>query len=266
MYTSWIKEIRSSGATNKLMCPLDFTYTSHRTSKPTTLAGRGRKTSMYSSKTRYTNCIITGLVSDGRQLSSILYTYNPHFRTDRMPTKRRRALSVELSNIEKKYSVKDKRIVYDGKLAKESRAFVREYDGMVGDFLLYHKDMMKAQEATYLSDNGSAFRDANSSVIEQLGFGKHIFYPACVHQYMSPNDNTLHGAAKAKWRSMFTSFDTDVECSVALMNCLESISKNNFREWWVNNLFLTYGIVREEQVQRALFGVNLNGTVSKMLA
>ena len=127
------------------MCSLDFTYSSHRTSKPTTLARRGRKASMYSPKTRYTNCIITGVLSDGRQLSSILYKYNPHFRTDRMPKKRRMALRDELSNIEKKYSVKDERIVYDGKLAKESGTFVREYDGMVCDLLSYHKGTLKAQ-------------------------------------------------------------------------------------------------------------------------
>ena len=168
---------------------------------------------------------------DGRQLSSILYTYNPHFRTDRMPTKRRLAISDEFSNIEKKYSVKDERIVYDGKMAKESRTFVREYDGMVRDFLSYLKDTLKAQEETYLSDNGSAFRDANGSVIEQLGFGKHIFYPGCVHQYMSPNDNKLLGAAKAKWLSICSSFGNDVECSVAKMNCLDSVSKDNIREW-----------------------------------
>ena len=111
LYTSWIKELRSSVATNKLVCSLDFTYTSHRISKPTTLGGRGRKTLMYSSRMRYSNCIITGILSDRRQLNSILYTYNPHFHTNRTPTKRRHALSDELSQIEKKYLVKDERIV-----------------------------------------------------------------------------------------------------------------------------------------------------------
>ena len=171
-----------------------------------------------------------------------------------MPTNSRLALSDELSNIEKKYSVKDERIVYDGKLAKETRTFVREYDGIVCDFLPYHKGTLKAQEVTYLSDNGSAFCNAYRSVIEQLGFGKHVFYPAWVHQYMSPNDNKLHGVAKAKYRSTFTSFDNDVECSVALMNCPDSTPEDNIREWWVNNLFLPYGIAREEQVQSAIFG------------
>ena len=72
LYTEWIKDLRFSGSWQKLMCSLDFTYTSHRTAKPLTLAGRGRKTSVYSTKPRYTNCIITGVLSDGRQLDSIL--------------------------------------------------------------------------------------------------------------------------------------------------------------------------------------------------
>ena len=38
------------------------------------------------------------------------------------------------------------------------------------------------------------------------------------------------------------------------MDCLDSISEDNIREWWVNNLFLPYGIARDEQVQRAIFG------------
>ncbi len=71
---------------------------------------------------------------------------------------------------------------------------------------------------------------------------------------MSPNDNKLHGAAKAKWRSMFNDFDNDVECSIALMSCLDSIPKDDIRTWWVENLFLTPGIVREEKVKKAILG------------
>ena len=254
VYIDWIKQLRSSGSTSKLMCSLDFTYTSHRSSRPTSLAGRGRKSSAYSSKTRFTNCIITGVLSDGRQLESILYTFNSQFRTDRTTTKRRKLMEDELKKAQKKYRVKDKRIVYDGKLEKETRTFVREYDDMVRDFLEFHKDTLKAQEVVYLSDNGSAFLDGDESIIEQLGYGKHIFYPPCVHQFMSPNDNKLHGAAKAKWRSMFNDFDNDVECSIALMSCLDSIPKDDIRTWWVENLFLTPGIVREEKVKKAILG------------
>jgi len=254
LYTTWVKELRLSGSTTKLMCSLDFTYTSHRTARPTTLAGRGRKTSVYSSKSRYTNCIITGVLSDGRQLDSILYTYNPSFRTDRPETALRKRQYEELSKHHRKYSVKKNRVVYDGKLTGETRTFVREYDDMVRDFLEYHKEKLQAQEIVYLSDNGSAFYSANGSVVEQLGYGKHTFYPACVHQFMSPNDNKLHGAAKAKWRSMFTCFDDDVKCSIALLKCLDDISRDSIRSWWVENLFLEGGIVRKEHVKSVISG------------
>lgn len=77
LYKTWIENLRSSGCSSKLMCSLDFTYTSHRTARTRTLAGSGRKTLSQLSKTRFTNCIITGVLSDGRQLQSIFYTYNP---------------------------------------------------------------------------------------------------------------------------------------------------------------------------------------------
>ena len=253
IYKSWILNIRSAGFTRKLMCSLDFTYTSHRTSRPHTLAGSGRRTSAQFLKTRFTNCILTGLLSDGRQLESILYTYNSHFRTDRSKTARRQHLEDELSNVQKRYSVSDARIVYDGKDVKESRTFVREYDDMVRDFLEFHKETLQSQEVIFFSDNGSAFKNANGSVIEQIGYANHVFYPACVHQYLSPNDNKLHGAAKSKWHGMPISFDDDVESSIALMKSLDDVPQDAIRSWWVSNFFLSSGIVRDDRVRRAIF-------------
>ena len=252
-YRTWVQNVRSSGFTQKLMCSLDFTYTSHRTSRPKTLAGSGRRTSAQFMKTRYTNCIITGVFSDGRQLQSILYTYNSQFRTDRSKTVRRKQLEDKLSMAQRKYRVTDSRIVYDGKDIKESRTFVREYNDMVRDFLEFHKETLNSEEVIFFSDNGNAFRNDGGSIIEQMGYGNHVYYPPCVHQYLSPNDNKLHGAAKSKWRSMPIPFDDDVESSIALMKCLDDVPKEAITKWWANNLFLSNGIVREEQVKRVIF-------------
>ena len=86
-----------------------------------------------------------------------------------------------------------------------------------------------------------------------MGYGTHLFYPAAVHQYLSPNDNKLHGAAKSKWRSMFTAFDNDIEGSIALLNCLDSVSSDSIRSWWMRNLFLANGMVRDEQIRKNIF-------------
>ncbi len=147
----------------------------------------------------------------------------------------------------------DARIVYDGKDVKESRTFVREYDDMVCDFVELHKETLQSQEVIFFSDNGSAFKNANGSVIEQMGYANHVFYPACVHQYLSPNDNKLHGAAKSKWHEMPISFDDDVESSIALMKSLDDVPQDATRSWWVSNFFLSSGIVRDDRVRRAIF-------------
>jgi hypothetical protein len=55
------------------------------------------------------------------------------------------------------------------------------------------------------------------SVLESLGFAKHVPYPAPVHQHLSPNDNRLHGTAKARWRNSGVDFQDDVESSLLLL-------------------------------------------------
>ena len=50
---------------------------------------------------------------------------------------------------------------------------------------------------TILSDGGNAFFDQKNDVLLDLGFGTHGIYTSAVHQYMSPNDNRLHGTSKS---------------------------------------------------------------------
>lgn len=94
LYKKKIQRLCYSGSTSNIMCSLYFTYASHRTWLPMTLAVQGRKSSAQLSETRFTNCIITGLFFDGRQLSSIFYIYNPLFRTGRKETKHKKLAEV----------------------------------------------------------------------------------------------------------------------------------------------------------------------------
>jgi transposase len=251
-YIDWMKDFRANGCSRRLLCSLDFTYTSHRTSRPTTLAGKGRKKSVRSKISRFTNCLVTGLLSDGRQLSSILYTYNGEFRTDRAKTKRRRKLEGRLGALMEKYGISDERIVFDGAMKGEKRTFVREYSGMVRHFLEHHMDTIKDENILFLSDQGAAFKDGHESLIEKNGYGHHLFYPPCVHQFLSPNDNKLHGVAKAKWRGMFDNFDDDVECSLGLMHVLDGVQSDTIKKWFKCNMFLGRGRVTEEKVKELI--------------
>lgn len=76
----------------------------------------------------------------------------------------------------------DDRIFYNLTDTKETSTFVREYDDIVRNLLKYHKEPLSTQEVVFLSDNGSAFRNKNGIIVEQMGHGKHLFYSACVHQ------------------------------------------------------------------------------------
>ena len=74
---------------------MDFTYTGHRTERASGFGVRGGAQPMQSSSiSKYTNCIITLIWAHGiNKTASMLFTYNPAFRTDRNPTKRRKPVT-----------------------------------------------------------------------------------------------------------------------------------------------------------------------------
>src|SRR5580704_9711337 len=87
--------------------------------------------------------------------------------------------------------------------------------------------------STSLSDCGSAF---GSGVLEALGFSRHAQYPPAVHQYLSPNDNNLHGAAKQLWRQSGVDFRDDVSSSLLLLKLLDEQTVAHSRSWFDRNM------------------------------
>ena len=79
---------------------------------------------------------------------------------------------------------------------------------------------------TVLSDNGNSFKENGADIFDLLEFERHYCYPAAVHQFLSPNDNRLHGAAKQLWRSSFGDFDDDVHSSIYLLHMLDVCNKD----------------------------------------
>ena len=61
-------------------------------------------------------------------------------------------------------------------------------------------------------------------------------YPAPVHQYLSPNDNKIHGC-KSKWYLEYESLDT-VERSLRLMQLLDEEMELNSARYFKENIFL----------------------------
>ena len=54
----------------------------------------------------------------------------------------------------------------------------------------------------------------------------------------SPNDNELHGVAKAKWRAHGIDYKDDVKSSITLMKYLDEVSEETRRGWWQKNFML----------------------------
>jgi transposase len=248
IYKEWILEMRRKYGNKTVFISLDFTYTSHRTARPSTLAPAGKPVKSVSRISRFTNTIITALCSDGTQFPSSCYTLNSAFRTDRQSTKRRAGLVNHFEQVLAEHQMEDDRFCYEGKLRGEKGTFAGESSEMVLDYLEQVKHLFEGREVVFLTDNGGAFKDGDKKIIEEAGYGKQEFYPAAVHQYASPNDNNLHGVGKAKWRSIFKDFEDDVAATVFLMAQFDAVSGDTIRHWFQRNLFLGAGKVRDEDI------------------
>ena len=131
------------------------------------------------------------------------------------------------------YGIPKDRVIYIGKdkgeketYAKESPALLRRFFGIYG----------VPPEAVVFSDNGNSFFENSQSVLEALGFKYHRCYPANVHQYISVNDNPLHGTSKEAWRASGLDYSDDVGTCLALLSCLnrDIIKYSNY--WWKRNI------------------------------
>ena len=61
-------------------------------------------------------------------------------------------------------------------------------------------------------------------------------YPTAVHQYLSPNDNRLHGTAKQSWRASGVDFTDDVSASLSLLNLLDVDLQTHGKTWFSRNI------------------------------
>lgn len=202
------------------LCSIDFTFTGHRTDKRSGFGIRGGASPMEATPiSRFTNCIVTCLWADGKNRTPpMLFTYNPKFRRDRNPTALRTADFDHLVDCLVRYNIDPSRIQYIGKDKYETEVYAKECPDLVRRFFSKYP---VNPNVTVLSDNGNSFLENGVSVIDSLGFKKHVRYEAIVHQYGSPNDNNNNGAAKQKWRASGVDYSDDVEASIRLLHYLD---------------------------------------------
>ena len=185
---------------------------------------------------RTTNCSITCLWSDGvNRTPAILYSYNQLFRTNRKSTPTRDRQKFEFGELCKVWKIPMSRCVYVGKPKTETRTFVSESPSLVR---LFFERYGVPKDCVIYSDNGKSFFEDGTSVLGELGFSKHLTYPACVHQFLSPNDNRHHGAAKAAWRNAGIEFTNDVLAAIRLLRFLDKDATAHSEEYFNRNLLL----------------------------
>lgn len=214
---------------------VDFTFTSHRTERASSFAARGSAQAMKTSAAPiFTNCIVTCVWADGvNRTPPMLFTYNQEFRTDRKSTARRAAQVDHLKECLKRYGVSLDRVVYVGKLKGEKQQYVRESPDLLRRFF---KNYSGPKDVTVFSDSGNSFFEDGESVLVKLGFMEHECYPASVHQWLSPNDNRIHGTAKSTWRESKIDHSDDLESSISLLHYLDRDIIKHSKHWFERNM------------------------------
>lgn len=217
------------------LCSIDFTFTGHRTERRSGFGVKGGAQTMEAlSISKFTNCIVTCVWADGKNRTPpVLFTYNQNFRWDRPSTARRDAQVEHLRERLKHHGIAKHRVIYIGKDKGEKETYAKESPALLRRFFELYK---VPAEAVAFSDNGNSFFEKSSSVLKALGFKDHRFYPANVHQYISMNDNALHGTSKGSWRTSGVDFSDDVDSCLTLLSHLDRDIIKYSKYWWERNV------------------------------
>jgi len=217
------------------LCSIDFTFTGHRTERRTGFSVKGGAQPMEAPKTsRFTNCIVTCVWRDGKNRTPpVLFTYNQNFRLDRPSTAKRDEEVEYLRERLKHYGIDKVRVIYIGNDKGEKETYAKESPDLLRRFFGLYKI---PADATVLSDNGNSFFENSESVLMALGFKNHLCYPANVHQWLSINDNPLHGTSKGSRRTSGVDYSDDVDSCLMLISLLDRDIINYSAYWFKRNI------------------------------
>ena len=245
MMFEWKSELQRQGDLKRLVASVDFTFTGHRTDRRASYAPAGSAAPKSSAAiSQVTNCIVTVVWSDGvNRTPPVVFTFNGKFRFDRVGRKAWEQDREKLVDALTRFGINASRVIYIGAEKNEARLYASESAELLRRFFALYRIPRKV---VVFSDNGKSFFPGGVSALESLGFAKHVSYPAPVHQYLSPNDNRLHGTAKASWRNSGVDFKDDVESSLLLLNHLDVDLVAHGAMWFRRNILeLTAESARE---------------------
>ena len=116
-----------------------------------------------------------------------------------------------------------------------------------------HYDEKIPEDTIVFSDNGGCFINNGADIIDDQ-LCRRVKYPACVHQYISPNDNKLHGLAKSKWRKSGTDFSNDVGSTLLLLKMLDDVPLDTVKGWFQKNFFIGNPRPTQAEVKKMITG------------
>lgn len=173
----------------------------------------------------------------------MLFTYNKDFRSDRA------------KQILRELNIDEGRVVVLDQPKGARKVYATECADFVSTFFALHT---VNKDDHIMSDGGGSFKVGNISIFEDLGYDRHVVYPAAVHQFLSPNDNRLHGVAKQRWRSAKIDFSDDVVSSLRLLSELDKMERQLVKQWFNINFQLDKEEVTEEATEACIFGFRRN--------
>ena len=251
MVISWLNRTPRKLPLDKV-ASVDFTYSGHRLSRTVSYARKGSSNVLVNSRVpSYTNCIVTVVWGDGKNRTPpMLFTLNPLFKTWASMTPKRTAKQERLLKTLLDNNVDLNRIVYMGGEKSSSKYYVGESSELLELFFGHY---VVPDDCTIFSDFGNSFKKGNDDVLLNLGFKRHLTYEPAVHQYLSPNDNSLHGRAKKKWRAEVKDHSDDIVSSVTLLRCLDEEILNG-KDELSRNLQLNVSTVDENAARELVQG------------
>ena len=193
---------------------------------------------------KYTNCIVTCVWADGKPWTkAMLFTYNKDFKSDRA------------KQLFRELNIDAGRVVVLDQVGGARKVYATECPDFVSTFF----DLHTVNKGDHImSDGGGSFKVGDISIFEDLGYDRHAVYPAPVHQFLSPNDNRLHGVAKQRWRAAKIDFSDDVVSSLQLLLELDRVERRLVKLWFNINFQLDEEEVTSEAMEACIFGFRRN--------
>ena len=142
-------------------------------------------------------------------------------------------------------------VVLPRSAGKKKAVYCKEFEVIINRFFQIYKKQI-SRKTVMFHDSAKFFDTVCGSLINEGLLGQNVEYPSAIHQHLSPNDNILHGAAKATWRNSIYyegKHVTVVESSLCLLSQLGSfepkVVKGRFQK---NSLLdkLNKNITKEE--------------------